>query len=213
MTRFSHSDTDEQLADFAAAFPGAKADARGRTFGIDGSAARLYVPFLLLPPHANEAIESYRARVQLRTTSYAIVLLQAGAMAMGLWDEGVLVSHKAQKRYVVRGNGKAQPTHLRTRGKSRYGSRLRLQNWLLLLAEVSLRWRQWHEQHGPAEQVFVAALPRTLGALWKQDPRPPLDRDDPRLRRIPLHVHVPDHEELLRVQRWLQSGRLELPPV
>ncbi len=211
VTRFLLLDTDEQLADFGAAFPTAVADARGRGFGTKDHAARLVLPFLLRPPHAHEPIETYRSRLSLQFRSYCIVLLQAGAMAMGWWDEGLLVRHKAQKRYVVRGNGRAQTTHLRTRGKSRYGSRLRLQNWLLLLADVNGRLVEWQEELGEPEQVFLAAGPRATAALWAQDPPPPFRREDARLRRIPAHVHVPDHEELLRVQRWLTTGQLALP--
>ena len=42
------------------------------------------------------------------------------------WRGEELVRHKVFKRYVVRGRGRAQPTHLKSKGKSRYGSRLRL---------------------------------------------------------------------------------------
>ena len=42
-------------------------------------------------------------------------------------DDGEIVHTKSIKKYVVRGRGRAQPTHLATKGKSRYGSRLRLQ--------------------------------------------------------------------------------------
>ena len=190
VTRFLLLDTDEQLADFGAAFPTAVADARGRGFGTKDHAARLVLPFLLRPPHAHEPIETYRSRLSLQFRSYCIVLLQAGAMAMGWWDEGLLVRHKAQKRYV---------------------SRLRLQNWLLLLADVNGRLVEWQEELGEPEQVFLAAGPRATAALWAQDPPPPFRREDARLRRIPAHVHVPDHEELLRVQRWLTTGQLALP--
>ena len=59
-----------------------------------------------------------------------LLLLQAGAMAIGQWDVDELMYHKAIRRYVVRGHGRAQPLHARTKGKSRYGARLRLQNLL-----------------------------------------------------------------------------------
>jgi hypothetical protein len=130
-------------------------------------------------------------------------------MAIGRFDGEECVRHKAQKRYVVRGNGKAQPTHLRTRGKSRYGSRLRLQNWQRLLAETVERLRAWHDELGAAEQVFVAMGPRTEAAFFAHDPSPPFARE--LVRKVPRHVHVPDFEELLAVQRWLCTGRLELP--
>jgi hypothetical protein len=42
-------------------------------------------------------------------------------------------------------------------------------------------------------------------------PPPPFARDDPALQRLPLHVHRPDFDELLRVRVWLEHGCLELP--
>ena len=50
------------------------------------------------------------------------------SIATRLWRDDELVAHKVVKKYVVRGRGRAQPLHLKTRGKSRYGSRLRLAN-------------------------------------------------------------------------------------
>lgn len=209
MAKFGLADLDEQLGDFAAACPCAVADERGRAFVDPLSGARLVVPFVLAPPKPGETPQAYGARVPISVGTHAIVLLQAGAMAIGRFDGDECVRHKAQKRYVVRGNGKAQPTHLRTRGKSRYGSRLRLQNWQRLLAETVERLRAWNDELGPAEQVFTAMGPRTAAALFANEPPPPFAREA--VRRVPRHVHVPDHAELLAVHRFLCSGRLELP--
>ncbi|MGE3172611.1 MAG: hypothetical protein AB7O97_08280 [Planctomycetota bacterium] len=213
--RFPWQDTAEQLDDFALRFPQAGACARGRSFVDADSGARLVLPFVLPPPTPGEAVTAFAARAGTpalaRPGPHVVVLLQAGAMALGYWDDDELLLHKAQKRYVVRGRGKAQPLHLRTRGKSRYGSRLRLQNWRRLLGECSERLRAWWDDPGPARQVFVAIPPRAQAALFAGEPPPPFGADDPRLRRIPRHVHVPDHRELLAVRRWLGRGRLVLP--
>jgi hypothetical protein len=122
-----------------------------------------------------------------------------------------LLHHKASRRYVVRGHGKAQPLHRKTRGKSRYGARLRLQNWKRLLAETNARLRDYWRDFGAPERVFLAVPVRTLPELLAAEPAPPFARDDPRLQRVPMHVHRPDFAELQRVRRWLGSGRLEVP--
>jgi hypothetical protein len=140
-----------------------------------------------------------------------LLLLRAGAMAIGYWDGGELLHHKAVRRYVVRGHGKAQPLHAKTRGKSRYGARLRLQNWRRLLRETNERLHAYWDEYGAPERVFVAVPVRAWSDLLGSDPRPPFAADDPRLQRVPMHVHRPDHAELLRVQSWLGHGRLELP--
>lgn len=228
--RFHWQETPEQLAAFAARYPGARADARGRAFvatAPDGSVARCIVPFVLPPPAPGEEPLEHAARLRGGIGRQCVVLLQAGAAALGYWDEDELLRHKAYRRYVVRGSGKAQYKHLDQKGKSRYGSRLRLQNWRRLLSEVSQRLRDDWEEYGAPEQVFWAIPVRARGPFFATDPAPPFRIDDrvaadgpvkdpsaellPRVRRLPLHVHVPDHRELLAVRRWLVHGRLELP--
>jgi hypothetical protein len=211
MARFGLLDLDEQLDDFVAAWPSAKADGKGRAFVAGPDAPRLELPFVLPPPAPGQGLLSYRAGLQLASGRRAVVLLQAGAMAVGYWDGDTLLAHKAEKRYVVRGNGKAQPLHLRSKGKSRYGSRLRLQNWKRLLATVQERLRDWWREFGQPEQVFLAMGDRTAVALVAAKPGLPFALSDPGVRRLPVHVHVPDHEELLAVDRWLCSGRLVRP--
>lgn len=213
--RFPLADLEEQLADFAAAFPAATGGEGGRSFVCadvaSNCATRLVLPAVVAPAEPGEPIASYLARASFEPRRHVVVLLQYGAMAIGYWDGSALVRHKAEKRYVVRGNGTAQVTHLRTKGKSRYGSRLRLQNWQLLLADVNERLVAWWDELPEPELVFLATNPRAAAALWQAEPPPPFSRDDPRIRRVPRHVHVPDHEELLAVERFLASGELQVP--
>ena len=57
-----------------------------------------------------------------------LLIMEAGRAAIGSVKESKLVSHKNIRKYMVRKKqGKAQLTHLKSKGKSRYGSRLRLQ--------------------------------------------------------------------------------------
>jgi Bacteroidetes VLRF1 release factor len=211
--RFERAELAEQLEAFASRWPAARADRRGLVFqGEPG--ARLRVPLTaprLLP---GESVLAYAARLSGRSglpERQLLLLLQAGAMAIGYWDGDELVQHKAVRRYVVRGSGRAQPLHAKTRGKSRYGSRLRLQNWKRLLVETNQRLRAWYDQFGAPERLFLAVPVRALADLFAVEPGPPFARDDAVLQRIPMHVHRPDFAELQRVRRWLAKGRLELP--
>lgn len=218
--RFSLGDLAEQVEAFAQRWPGARADAHGRAFVAPPdpergavTAGELHLPLVGPRAIAGEPIGDYAERVALEPPDEVqlVLLLRASGMALGLWRGDELLQHKAVRKYVVRGNGKAQATHLKTRGKSRYGSRLRLQNWRSLLAETNERWRDLDETRGPIERVFWSAPVRVWSALFDAEPPPPRARDDGVLQRIPLHVHRPDHEELLRVRRELGRGRLELP--
>ena len=162
-------------------------------------------PPLLRPIAAGESPASYLLGLQA-TRRQVLVLVQAGASALGYWVGEELVAHKVIKKYVVRGKGKAQPTHLKTRGTSRYGSRLRLRNAHAQLVQTNEKLHAWWGTHGPAEDVFLSCPKRTVPELFAADPPPPFAREA--ARRIPLDVHVPDHEELRSVYRRLSRGRL-----
>ena len=208
--RFPLTDLGEQVEAFLQRWPDSCADRRGLVFaGADG--ARLRVPLLAPRVAPGEPLADYAARSPGVPPRHVVLLLQAGAMALGYWDGGELLHHKAIRRYVVRGHGKAQPLHQKTRGRSRYGARLRLQNWKRLLVETNERLHDYWRELGAPDRVFVAMPVRVMVDLFAAAPAPPLVRDDPRLQRVPMHVHRPDHGELLRVHAWLGHGRLELP--
>jgi hypothetical protein len=210
---FPWQDTREWLGAFAAALPGVRADAEGRAFvaGGDGGGPRLVLPLLLPGARPGEVPTAYVGRLSVRIGRQCVLLLQAGAAAMGLWDEDELVRHRARRKYVVRGHGKAQPKHLRTRGKSRYGARLRMQNWRALLVEVNATLQEWWDEIGAPEQVFWSVPVRAWGELAVAGPSPPFDRGHAGSHRIPFHVHRPDFEELQRVRRRLARGRWLVP--
>ena len=135
-----------------------------------------------------------------------MLLVQAGRTAIGVWDDDELLAHKVITKYVVRGKGRAQPTHLETKGKSRYGSRLRLQNARRQLVEANEKLAEYWEERGPPRLVHYAAPVRTWPELFGVDPVPPFDQRDAMLCKIAFHAHAPSFEELQRVRRRLGRG-------
>ncbi len=188
-----------------------RADDRGRCFEafMDHEAVRLTPPLVLPPPVPGETASDWLGRLPRAPGVQLLLLLQAGAAALGFWRGDELVDHKVFRRYVVRGTGVAQTTHLKTKGKSRYGSRLRLQNFRRLLEEVNERLTGWWEAAGGCEAVFYSCPVRTWPELFAVRPAPPFDQRDPILRRIPLDVHAPRFEELVRVRHQLERATLE----
>jgi len=210
VVRFPLQDLGEQVEAFATRWPRACADRRGLVFRGNAAAA-LRVPLLAPRVRPGEAIADYALRLPGPPQRHVVLLLQAGAMAVGYWDGAELLHHKAERRYVVRGHGKAQPLHAKTRGKSRYGARLRLQNWKRLLGSTNQRLRDWWAEYGAPERVFFAVPVRAWAELLAADPPPPFAPEAPNLQRVPMHVHRPDFAELRRVHGWLAHGRVELP--
>jgi hypothetical protein len=208
--RFAVEDLPEQLEAFAARWPDARADVRGLAFTGGVGSARLRLPLAAERARPHEPAASYLARAGTGLSRQCVLLLRAGSAAVGYWDGGELVRHRVIRKYVVRGRGKAQPTHLRTRGKSRYGSRLRLQNWKRLLAETNALLRSLWDEFGPPARLFVAVPVRAFAELLAAAPPPPFARDSELLQRVPMHVHEPSFAELARVRAWLLRGRVEL---
>ena len=208
--RFALAELGEQVEAFWQRWPDARADEGAVRFVAPGGEGSLTPPYAALRPRAGERIGDYCERLPGVRERQLVLLLRAGAVAFGVWRGGELVQHKAVRKYVVRGRGRAQATHLKTRGKSRYGSRLRLQNWHALLVETNERLRDCVECHGPFDRVFRSVPVRVWSELFAVRPAPPFDRGDPITQRLPLHVHRPDHGELLRVRGWLEHGLLEL---
>lgn len=156
---------------------------------------------------ACEVLTQYLAELPAEPGLHCLILLQAGAASLGMFEGGEAVATKTLKRYVVRGKGKAQPGYLAAKGKSRYGSRLRLQNARLLTEEVNAKLREYWREHGAPEQIFVGAPVRLWPDLWRAKELPPFSAEEP-VVRVPRDLPVPTTDVLLRTYKSLCFGRI-----
>lgn len=180
----------------------------GRDFVAPG--IRVRPPLILPVDPVMRTVEAYLADLPEAPGRQLVVLLQAGAAALGVFDGGANRHTKSLKKYVVRGRGRAQPTHLKTGGKSRYGSRLRLQNARALFVEVNEKLHEWVDEGGPPDHVFYSCPVRMWPELFATTPGPPFRRD--RLIKIPMDLPVPTTEVLLRSYTAMSWGRIEHDP-
>ena len=141
-------------------------------------------------------------------TAHCMILMQAGAVTLGRFAGGRALAKKSLKRYVVRGKGRAQPAYLKTKGKSRYGSRLRLANARRLLVETNEKLHEWEAEFGPADWVYYNCPVRLWPSLFEASPPPPFERTGP-LVRIPLDLPRPTVDVMLRTYKSLEYGRIE----
>ena len=208
--RFSWQQTHAVLTQLLTEQPELKLDDKGRSF-VAGD-VRFTPPLVqrIREPHTDPTCYlHYLDHLPDSLGTHLVLLLQAGAAALGIFQEGELTHHKVIKKYVVRGRGKAQPTHLKTQGRSRYGSRLRLQNYKRLLVEVNEKLREWVNEVPDVDDRFYSCPVRTWPELFEQKPPPPFCRQD--WTRIPLDLNVPSFDELSRVWRPLCRGTVSLP--
>lgn len=152
----------------------------------------------------SESIDEYIGRIPEEDPSFLIVMVQLGAAAIGYVDEGEFLVHKAIKKYMKRQKrGKAQIQYLNTRGKSKAGSRLRLANTERFFEEINERLTDWGEMYDDPEFIFISCTPNVWGMMYAADPEPPFDRKDPRIRKIPYDVPIPDFEQLQIISKRL----------
>lgn len=181
---------------------------RGLRTSGGGPELRVRLPLVLPGPLPEETVADWLARLPRQPGTQLVLLVQAGATAMGVWEGEDLLAHKVITKYVVRGKGRAQPAYRKTRGKSRLGSRLRLRGATQQLEETVARAQTWSREFGPFERVFLSCPVRTWaelrGDLAAVIPEPE------GVTKVPLDVRVPRFEELLRVRRFLERGRVTL---
>ncbi len=207
---FSWEDCADVLEDLASRFnlvQGEKAKSFVSTEEVDGLPLVEFIPPTFMPLKSNSQTPStYLADLSDEASEHLVLLIQAGAAALGWWSDGEFIHHKVLKAYVVRGRGRAQTLYAKTKGKSRYGSRLRLQNAQQHLVDINERVLDWWEESGPADLIFYSCPQRTWPELFNTRPELPFDQRDEQLIKIPMHVHVPNLEELKRVRRKLIRG-------
>lgn len=153
-----------------------------------------------------EQAQDYLARIPAEIPTYTIALIQAGAAALGYFEEGEVLHHKAIKKYMKRHKrGKSQISYLNTRGKSKAGSRVRLANTVTFLEEINERLTHWEDELEP-QRILYSCGAQLWGLLYQAKVPPPFEKKDPRLIKIPLDVHIPSFEELLWVNDYVIQG-------
>ncbi len=179
---------------------------KGRFFESERVRVKPPLVFPLTPECTS--LSDYLAALPEEPSRHSVLLMQAGAVSLGRFEGARPVATKSLRRYVVRGKGRAQPLHLKTKGKSRYGSRLRLANARRLLIETNEKLIEWEKEFGPADRVYISCPVRLLSSVFETTPAPPFEKSGP-LVKIPLDLPRPTTEVLLRTYRSLEYGRIE----
>lgn len=173
----------------------------------EGPRIELLPPIVQRQPSISDP-EAFLETLEDGIGTLLVVLVQAGSAALGILEEGRLVRHKVIKKYMVRGKGHYQGTHLKTKGKSRYGSRLRLQKAVEFFLEINRKLGEWDDEAGPFERIYLSCPVRLANELFGAKVPPPFGRGDDEVEKIPLTVRVPSAKELRRVCYELTHGTL-----
>ena len=139
---------------------------------------------------------------------YLMLLVQSGSAAVGVFDGEHCLSHKVFSAYMVRKKqGKSQIKHLKTKGKSRAGSRVRLASTLEFFENINTRLND-HFANYEFDRVALSCSKILIPYLYGSKVPTPFEKKDPRIYRIPKHLHQPNYEVMQGMQRYLQKAEL-----
>ncbi|RDV14510.1 hypothetical protein DXT99_14005 [Pontibacter diazotrophicus] len=159
------------------------------------------LPIVLPPPGTNIPAEEPQV-------NYVIVLIQSGNCAMGYFENGINFDHKVFRSYMVRKKqGKSQIKYLKTKGKSRAGSRVRLGETVEFFENINERLQEYFEEH-EVHRIAISCSKTLIPYLYNSKVPTPFDKHDPRLYKIPKHIHTPIYEVMLDANRFLLKGEL-----
>jgi hypothetical protein len=140
--------------------------------------------------------------------NYVLLMIRSGIASLGYFEGGDNLDHKVFRAYMVRKKqGTSQIKHLKTKGKSRAGSRVRLAETLEFFEEINLRMQEYFAVHR-IDKICISCATTLIPYLFGSKMETPFDKSDPRIMKIPKHVQNPTYEAMLEVNDFLQKGEL-----
>jgi hypothetical protein len=102
--------------------------------------------------------------------------------------------------------GKSQIKYLKTKGKSKAGSRVRLGNTVHFFKEITEKLSDWLSYYN-IEKIALSLNKTLYPYLFNKD-NEVLDKKDERIYKIPQHIAEPSFENLLKIHSYLLMGEL-----
>lgn len=135
-----------------------------------------------------------------------ILLIQSGHSALGFMDRDLLLDHKVFSAYMVRKKqGVSQVKYLKTKGKSRAGSRLRLANTTRFFENINLRLQNYFEKY-TVDRIALSCSKTLLPFLFNSRVLCPFEKKDERIFKIPRHIQRPNFNVLQNTRQFLLKG-------
>ncbi len=142
--------------------------------------------------------------------NWVLFLIRAGIAAVGYFENGNNLSHHVFRAYMVRKKqGKSQIKYLKTKGKSRAGSRVRLGESEQFFREINEKVSAYLA-HYPVDRIGYSCSKTLWPFLFTAGSG--IQKDDPRLCKIPKHVQHPTYQVLLETNERLLSATLDFEP-
>lgn len=141
---------------------------------------------------------------------FSMALIRAGQAVTGYFHQGVLMDHKVFRAYMVRQKqGKSQIKHLKTKGKSRAGSRIRLAETNQFFEEINERLTSYADQY-PIDFWGISCAKTMWPFYFSSAIAPPFSPKANNLIEVPFHISQASFEELKTAGELVQKFHLIL---
>lgn len=167
---------------------------------------KIKIPFFYPSLNEKDSLKSYLEKVPNSIPSYLVILIRSGYCSVGFYEDGKQIHYKSIRKYMVRkSQGKTQLTHLKTKGKSRLGSRIRLRQSQEFFEEINGLITEW-DIIGEVEHIFYSCSVRLWSMLFQSKIKSSFNKEDNRLKKIPLDIKTPNWKELNKINQFIVSG-------
>lgn len=159
------------------------------------------LPLVLPPPFKDLG-------AHLEPVHYVVLLIQSGNCTLGYFEDGINLDHKVFRSYMVRKKqGKSQIKYLKTKGKSRAGSRVRLGETVEFFENINGRLQEYFTDNR-IDRIAISCPKILMPYLYNSKIPTPFDKKDERLLKIPRHIHTPVYDVMMDTNKFLQKGEL-----
>lgn len=142
-------------------------------------------------------------------TNYVLIMIRSGIASVGYFENGENIDHKVFRAYMVRKKqGMSQLKYLKTKGKSRAGSRVRLAETQEFFKQINGRLTDYFSEYH-IDRIGLSCPITLIPHLYGSKIPTPFDKDDPRIIKIPRHVQNPTYESLMNINEYLLKGEIQ----
>ncbi|MFT4740951.1 MAG: hypothetical protein ACI9L9_001738 [Marivirga sp.] len=137
---------------------------------------------------------------------FILLIVESGQAALAYGEGNHIIEHKVIKSYMVRKKqGKSQIKYLKTKGKSKAGSRVRLANTVHFFEEIQEKINEWLA-YFQLDYIALSCSKSLYTHLFTEDFE--LDRNDARIVKIPKHIQEASFENMLAIHRYLLQAEV-----
>lgn len=172
-------------------------------FDQEGSTALTFrLPISISSPETYYNVPNDRA-------NYVLLMIRSGIASVGYFEDGENIDHKVFRAYMVRKKqGVSQIKYLKTKGKSRAGSRVRLAETQEFFEGINARLNGYFQTYH-VDRVGISCPVTLIPYLYSANIPPPFAKDDARIFKIPKHVQNPTYESLMNINGYLLKGEIK----